>query len=263
MKSPKRAGAEKKTLKEYLFVDEMRLRDIAEQLGVHRATDNVDYVQATIGITNLGANTNRAISFRDTTRSEKIDRVIAELIMHDFVLTERPHSEDALCRGAIRYVLETMTARKVIIPTSQSTIVPGLRDLAIWVADPVEPLDPDKYENNWETEDTFVYLVESYWEESEGPHPGPYSAFSALNFIVSAIAEPLGLPRESYRHDPRADGRSPREVLAAIGGVEQQPREIESLYYLRYISNDQEVAVNGKLCRCYDIVGYPVYIAAL
>jgi hypothetical protein len=250
-------------LVEYLFVDDLRLRDLAEQLRVHRTTEDAAGVEAMMGLTSLGIGIKRAFNFRDSSRHEMIERVVGCMDALDELGRKRPESGNDSPDNKPHYILEEMTARKIIVPTSNSAAVKGLRDMAVWVSDPIEPLVPGKYKNDWETKDAYVYLVEAYWEDDGTGYHGLFSAFSALDFIFRILAEPLSLDQSWYRHNPASWDRSPRELLAAIGGIEQRPRRIKSLYYKRLVSNDQYVRVGSEVCRCLDVLGYPVFIAAV
>ncbi|MEA2664866.1 MAG: hypothetical protein QOI11_1810 [Candidatus Eremiobacteraeota bacterium] len=245
---------------EYLFIDHNRLRSLAEQFGVHRATDAASSIEATLGILNLGISSKPVRGFRDSSPHEMIEGVIRALRSMGKLESERPR-HDSMTGMASYYVLEEMVAKRVILPLSKSSSMPGLPDRFVWVSDPPRAPVADNAGINWEPQDTFVYLAESRCDDM-GTQQVPLSAFSALNLIVRNIAQPLALDQSWYRHDPILDNRSPSELLAAIGGLSQPPRRIKSLYYTRFISNEQFVKVNDNVCRYYDLLGYPVFIAA-
>ena len=90
-----------------------------------------------------------------------------------------------------------------------------------------------------------------------------FSGCSALQAIANAAA---GLPlidrsqgealgRDSYLH--------PTEKLVAIGGTIGDERNIECLYRLRYMTDEQCFSADGKQYRVNDILGYPIYLAQI
>ena len=54
----------------------------------------------------------------------------------------------------------------------------------------------------------------------------------------------------------------PIDKLAKLGGVVTDERWLESLYFVRYITDEQVYAPKGVPVRVNDIVGYPIYISA-
>jgi hypothetical protein len=90
-----------------------------------------------------------------------------------------------------------------------------------------------------------------------------WSGCSALRFIVNAVSgkredlrDNLG-PESIGRDDPR----HPVEKLSEIGGVKGEPRKIECLYTIRYMTDEQSFTHKGVVHRVHDILGYPLFVS--
>jgi hypothetical protein len=115
--------------------------------------------------------------------------------------------------------------------------------------------------NQDEASGTFLYLTEARLDG--GQTQTTFSGCSALQAIVNAAngrpllqgnddGEPLG--RQTYEH--------PIKKLIDVGArVSGEARRIESLYYIRYITDEQCHTRDSKLLRGNDLLGYPLFIA--
>jgi hypothetical protein len=59
----------------------------------------------------------------------------------------------------------------------------------------------------------------------------------------------------------RFDPLHPIEKLKKVGGVPSLSREIETIYKIAYMTNEQAYTVEGKVRRVNDILAYPLFIA--
>jgi hypothetical protein len=72
-------------------------------------------------------------------------------------------------------------------------------------------------------------------------------------FFTPDHDEPLG--RGSRKH--------PIEKLKRLGAFVTEEQHLESLYYVRYITDEQVYSPKGFPVRVNDLVGYPIYISSL
>ncbi len=170
---------------------------------------------------------------------------------------ERPTDRDAFEPGTV--VTETILATKVIIPHwILKTSVPGVRELAVWVADPSNDLRTLS-DASYDFTGTFLYLVTPIYEIIASDTF--YSGCSALQiisnmtsgkpFLTPDHAEPLG----------RRNSAHPTDKLKSIGGIVVDRRSLDVLYMPRYMSDEQCFTKDEKTYRVHDLLGYPLYIA--
>lgn len=158
------------------------------------------------------------------------------------------------------FILEQTTARKIILPSDYLEKMVGLRDLAVWIADP-QPVASSEMKHDWDFCGTFLYLVEVYFDD-EGFNT-VYSGCSALQMIYNAATgEPL-LKRCFDEPLGRNSSEHPVGKLEALGAMVGDDRKIECLYRTRYMTDEQCYLFDGEERRVNDLLGYPIYIAEL
>jgi hypothetical protein len=159
-----------------------------------------------------------------------------------------------------KLISETVVATKVIIPHCiLKTTVPGVRELAVWVADPSTDSLAQANATPYEFPGCFLYLVTPLYDDAEATTF--FTGCSALQvisnlatgspFITRNFDEPLG--RNNYAH--------PTDKLVSIGGIIIDRRPIDVLYKPRYMSDEQCFTKNEQNYRVHDLLGYPLYIA--
>lgn len=145
----------------------------------------------------------------------------------------------------------------------RTKVVPGLKELAVWISNPLERPGLRTEKDIDEPKGTFLYLLEGDWDADKDYH-ALGSMWSALNMILNAVSKPMGLKeRDLNKYDARHSLRSPLATLKEIGGIPEDPRKIQTLYRKRVISDEQFVMINGVSQRSYDLFAYPIYIAAI
>jgi hypothetical protein len=155
------------------------------------------------------------------------------------------------------WVKETFLARKVIIPTPILLEKFGIVGLTVWISKPKRAPKP-KHAYDWTG--SFLYLPTLHFDG--GKTYCAISGCSALQFIVNATNNsPLltGDPDEPFG---RGNRLHPIEKLSKLGAFVSDERQLESLYYVRYITDEQVHTPNGFPIRVNDVVGYPIYISA-
>jgi hypothetical protein len=247
-------------LRNYLFIDERRLSSLAEQIRARTREATKRGKKLNLCITGLGIELSEEDTWRQLSTHEKIDSLLRYLKQENLIDMARPQQrtpeEELGVPKGRPFVLETMLARKVIIPEPQLTITPGIKHLAVWISDP-DPAVYSKEDYDWEKKGTFVYLTEVWFDDTSG---SIYSGCSALQVIANAVrGRDLHLPdpKESLG---RKSGDHPVEKLQSIGGLIGDERQITSLYAKRCITNEQCYTWQGDLRRVNDLLGYPIFI---
>jgi uncharacterized protein YcgL (UPF0745 family) len=188
----------------------------------------------------------------------EIDELKNNLMAAGKLRTVRPKTEKEYEPNTV--ISETILATKVIIPHwVLKTTVPGVRELAVWVADPSDESLAARSGSAYDFAGTFLYLVTPIYDAVAAVTL--YSGCSALqvisnmttgkSFIALDNEEPFG--RRNYAH--------PTDKLRSIGGIIVDRRCVDVLYKPRYMNDEQCFTKDGKAYRVHDLLGYPLYIA--
>ena len=258
-------------LRNYIYIDNPRLDMFVEQIAASRPKDKK--VKKTVGLSLTGpkVEASEESTERSLTTHEKIELLTKYLRENLLLDTSRPKGGEN--RGELRFILETMDARKIIVPEAHLKSLPGVKHFAVWISDP----DPQDYNpvirnnvdvnsrfrepSDYHVRGTFVYLTEA-WLDNDA-YGRVYSGCSALQAIANALdGRPLigygGAGGEllgcgSFDH--------PIVKLEGLGAVRGDVRRITSLYYKRYMINEQCYVVDGQERCVNDLLGYPIFIA--
>lgn len=254
-------GQPQQGLIEYLYVDQRRLRGYLEQLAQSKGTDKHTELEVGLSLKGPSVSAKQISETREATDHEGIVRLLAWLQVKKQLETTRSLRPLDYRMGMLdSFIHETMTAQKVVLPMAASQIVPGLKELAIWVSQPTN----DALSGTGYGEGTFIFLIEAYWEKDERCGGG-LSGFSAMDWIllrykkgiVKSDMELLPLAQDLHQRQ-RPD---PMEILRMEGAYISTPRLIRALYRIRYV-DDETFFTKGKTRhRSFSIVGYPVFIA--
>lgn len=244
-------------MRHYLFVARDVVDQYIQQIPKRAMSVPGRSIKASFSITGPQVSAERNLSHADESYHEKILRLIAHLDANNMLARARPVFLDGWNRvaaGRPAFCLETVRARKVIIPQQHVEVVPGLREFAVWIAG---PNTDDLSEEKWAYKGTFLYLTETHWDN--GAFATVYSGCSALQAIVNAVTG-----RDLFDTNPtRSFGEHsldhPIDKLKTIGGRVSDTRLITTLYRKRYFSNEQIFTWNEKHYRVNDLLGYPLF----
>ena len=189
----------------------------------------------------------------------KIRRVETFLARNSLINKARPRKMPPSLPNGPGYwwVKETFKARKIIIPTPVLLDKFGILALAIWVSDPKRISKPRK---PYEWSGSFLYLPTVHFHG--GTICNVISGCSALQFLINATENMNLYQRNPNEPFGRGSREHPIEKLRKIGGFVSDERLLESLYFVRYITDEQSYVHNDVPTRVNDIVGYPLYISA-
>ena len=252
-------------MREYIFIDEARVQMYYEQLSIEVAPEDIEHsVKKSVDLKGPAVEHQVTRRPRTATVHEKIEAIYTHLKGSKEVAHSRPTSmPSGLTPPGPPFVLETASARKLIIPGRHLHNVPGLRHFAVWVADP----DPsDLSEEEWNFSGTFLLLAETFWDG--GSFQTVYSGCSALQAIANVVEGRALLPDwppTYHNREPLGRGSSEHPVQKLsrlLGAVELPHRRITTLYRKRYMTNEQVYEFGGKAYRVNDLLAYPLYIQA-
>lgn len=244
-------------LVEYIFVDRRRLLSYLIQLGASPTYDKLPSWNIGLSLAGPTVTGRQTLAIRALSDHEMITKLTQYLLRTGQLKEGRPVHHLDIQHGP--FWIERMTAYKVIFPVVPPQVVRGLQELAIWVSNPAaENLNGSLY-----SEGTFLYLIESYWKNDEQIQT-TFSGFSAFAEMIDALATTCKVPKvKRDLFDHLHSHRHPLEVMEMLGASVQPARDIESLYRLRYLSDEQVFSDTAGRHRSNDAYGYPIFITAV
>jgi hypothetical protein len=250
-------------LVEYLYIDRPRLTSYAEQIGATMSRMKQPQWKVALGLAGPSAEYQQAATARVANDYELIQSVTRHLQKTGQLRTTRPVSSNDPQEESAAFVLESMKARKVIFECDEDSVPRGLRELVVWVSNPIERPSQRHADqvDDYEATGMFVYLLEGYWDD--GPTQRAYSMLTALNMLLGTLQAAgakrgPGIAFETSRNDYA----TPVDILVRNGGVKGDARTITALYRIRAVSENKIVNVGGRTLRVHDLFGYPLYISA-
>jgi hypothetical protein len=250
-------------LVEYLYIDRARLTSYAEQIGATMSRVKQPQWKVALGLAGPSAEYQQAATARAANDYELIQSVTRHLQKTGQLRTTRPVSSNDSEEESAAFVLESMMARKVIFQCDADSSPRGLRELVVWVSNPIgRPSQryADQVDDH-EATGMFVYLLEGYWDE--GATQRAYSMLTALTMLLRTLRA-AGAKREPGIdfETSRDDYANPVDILVRNGGVKGDARTITALYRIRAVSENKIVNIGGRTLRVHDLFGYPLYISA-
>ncbi len=208
----------------------------------------------------------------------QIDRLLGLLRDSGQLSAVRPSSLSAIRGvGGPLWVHEVVAATRVLLPLPDS-LPGGPQAITVWVAEPdvtSDYLSPENHNFHPIFDTAFLFLLQEHWPDT--PTERMISGCSALQMVANIAAERAPTQRTSAEWPPidlgRGNPQHPVAKLAELGGLVLGSRKIESLYRVRYISNEQSyrympenhdgsVALEWTWLRVHDVLAYPLFIAA-
>jgi hypothetical protein len=247
-------------MRDYLFVDENRLEIFLQQSPNPPRKKLRKKKAVSLSITGPKVELSEESSDSPPTLHEKIETLIAQLREQKLLSTRRPiHLHDPE-EEARPFILEEISACKLLFPKTALDHLPGVQELVLWVSDPnPEDLDPTDYRITG----TFLYLTEIIFDKD---YNGRFwSGCSALQVIGNALAGRQLLQRSFSANDPLGFNsyvHPVRKLLALGAKTTGEVRKVVSLYSKRYFSNELCFEFSGTNYRANDLLGYPIFIAS-
>jgi hypothetical protein len=242
-------------LRDFRFINEKRIGSYVDQLG---GTQSIQYRHSqklSLSIRGPALEKSHEEILSEPTYSEKVNFLIVHLKRLNMLALRRP-AEHRSGRVLPRFILEETTAIPIMIPGARLPDELHLAGFRVWISDP----NPQYFNNDkWNFRGSFLYLTELLFDDKS--YEPMWSGCSALRFIANAASGKCLLDNSGKEVFGRWDPRHPVEKLFDIGGVKGDPRKIESLYTIRYMTDEQSYIYSGAAHRVHDILGYPLFVS--
>jgi hypothetical protein len=255
-------------LKHYRVINQRLVEQLALQLGISIGGSSTTQGGAEVGASGVKAQIQRQSSTAPLSPANpKVVEAVVEGLRDNGQLSGlRPERVKDLWDAGLHYVWEIVTATPVYLPIPERLrSLPTATDLNIWVSDPLPMLEERK--GHWDYAGAYLFIVEEVSDVAL-PSQTTLSGVSALRMIVDCIATGTSPTSNDLQQLLRSDDRmgrwfalDPVAKLASIGGIPSRPREIETVYKIAYMTDEQTSMSEGELRRVCDIFAYPLYIA--
>lgn len=127
----------KQRLRDYIFVDDAMLGRYAEQVRDLFAKSETTSIEASVSLAGPSLTATKNTERRPLLTHEKILVFESYLRAANEAYIERPVKTHSISEDHLpRFVIETMTATKVILPVVDSPALAGLTRATLWVSDP-------------------------------------------------------------------------------------------------------------------------------
>lgn len=217
---------------DYIYVDIHRLTSYIEQIKGSRFMEKTTAWDVSLTMTGPQVRGQQARNPRPFSHHEMIQILLKYLEKNKQLAYSRPtnHKDQTP-----QFVIEEMNAVKAVFSTQKNSIVPDLKEVAVWVSKPsLEDLTGSSYVNG-----TFLYLIEAYWE-SDKLYQSTYSGYSALALLAHTLAKTKIIMPPPV---PTTSGNSSTYALRWLNGA--LSNEFDGLFYRsNHLSTDSEATEN-------------------
>lgn len=191
----------------------------------------------------------------------QVASLLPALAKNGVLITDR---SDLRGRYQSTLVLEKMKARKLILSAEFLVEFPGLNGMTVWISEP-KPSDIAHFNKNpnFKASGWYLYLVVPNFNYDANGLSYTFSGRTALRWLLENSTRENGLkrPRGIEPEDFEYNKPDPLTLLTRIGLIPTVERELISLYWPVQQSDDQIFTLpDGRLCRTYDLIGYPIFI---
>jgi hypothetical protein len=243
-------------LRSRIYWDEGRLLDLYSQVRPEPSNQlRFDSLGLKLGTGILNVTTKIKRSDGEPGWTEVLDAVVDALRESRQLDALRPETMADYEASEAEYVYEIVSVTKINLPVERRLVLEGWPPgLTVWVADPPPRLSEPK--DRWDWWGSYLFLVEEILPT------GPRARYFTSG--VSALAQIVRLAQPDVTADALCDlGRGsslhPIEKLTSYGGQVSQSRQVEVLYQMRYMTNEQG-GWSVSDGRTHDLLGYPLAI---
>jgi hypothetical protein len=137
--------------------------------------------------------------------------------------------------------------------------------MTVWISEArAKDLEHFTADEAFEASGCYLYLIKPHFGYEIHSAPASVSGRTALQWLLTNSTRKNGL--RSLKCPPPEDidfnKVNPMEVLVRLGAIPGPPRNIVTLYWPIQPSDDQMFTLgDGRRCRSYDLIGYPIFIA--
>jgi hypothetical protein len=224
----------KALLRNLVQVDSERLNSILDQIPASLSI--IEDLKLKFGIGLISTKIEfQPTQFRDRSTIKRIRKLESYLASNGLINKSRPRRMPHRIERdkGFWWVKESFNARKVILPTPVLLDRFGIAALTVWISDPKRGPKP---KDEWDWTGSFLYLPTVHYEG--GKFDTCMSGCSALQFIVNAANDKPLLSRDWEEPFGRNNIEHPVDKLANLGAFVSDERKVESLYYVRYITDE-------------------------
>ena len=267
------------SLREFIFVDDLRLDSYTEQIAPAVTYDKVPVYSASLGLVATGASTVQQRFARPLSQIERVRLLEKYLQKGRHLGTVRPHEAKSSDehRWQQPFVVETCKAARVQIPAREGQ--PSFPGLVLWLSPP-PPRDPTLLH----PPGILCLLQDSRIADNGTKYGFLSSAYSVLESLIlhlhletrKTLLAPLldfvGSDDESLEfhidcwshteHALRPFLADPVHFLSDLGCHASRARTISSLYRVRDFGPEFSPAATGVYSDTLSTFGYPIFIEA-
>jgi hypothetical protein len=187
-----------------------------------------------------------------------LDVVVDTLRESGQLLAIRPETLKEYQESDCEYVQERVLATKLMLPVDDELVPQGIpKLLTVWVADP--PDRRSEPQDEWDLFGSYLFLLEEGDPKPRSERRGfLLSGTSALAYLVKHTRS-TPLSNASAKELGRWSTAHPIKKLEQLGARASLPREIETLYQIRAMSDEQS-GWSVSDGRVNDLLGYPLAI---
>ena len=240
-------------LRDYLFIDGRRIAAFVDQLGGLPAQRKKQTRKLSGSLKGPSAEITVEEIADSGSDFDRISFLLQQLGKNGLMQTSRPVSMTQWGGPPVSFVLEEFEATPVTIRAGALAEELGAATIRVWVSDPGEaPGSPGKFEGS------FLFLVEAL-HAADGSL-SIHSGCSALRLLANSIEGLPPLDRSGPDPFGRDSDEHPIAKLARLDAVVGDPRRLQSLYTIRYMTNEQCYQSASGERRVHDILAYPLFI---
>lgn len=247
----------KTDITEYLSIDHTRLDNYLSQLKNDRSFFKKWGISFGGNLGPLRIQTTDPEKIRDINVHQKIIELTKLLGNSESLLFERPYYPKYHHILENVFILEKHIKARRLLLQKTGAVIKGLLSIVIWVSMPrnIKPGKRDDIYN--ETEGSVLYLIESFWEDDR--YSSMITGCSALQWVIKNA---IGDDPSHFDLSNSKEFDTPFDAFESLGAIDQGERTISTLYRIRYLTDESFFKHHGKKFRCFDVIGYPVYISS-
>lgn len=263
------------TLRTYRVVNHELLRQLALQLGLPIDVETERESEVKGGVANFTASKRKSqkTSSMHLDDPRLLEAVVNGLRDHKQLKIYRPERKRELPDRATFVHESNIEGTPVYLPVKEgSAVPPGIEGLTVWVFEPIGTqigfIDSEADGSwAWDWIGTYLFIVEEHFSDPQPKYH--FSGISALRLLVDVVAGHDPRVRDKFyegiTEDPygRDNSAHPIDKLRRVGGVPMRPRNVEIVYRIGLMTDEQATTINGEQIRLNDILAYPLYIADL
>lgn len=244
-------------LRNIRYADERSIDSYLEQLGgipperKQKRKVGINGLKPSAEIEIEQVQSERSVEFKINLLTKRLQEAGKLSLKRPEVASKIPNDEPPI-------ILEKFSAKAYIFPLL-SLEKQMIRHFKVWVG---VPDARDFSDEAFVWSGSYLFLTEVHFDQRA--HATTISGCSALRFLFNAIIDQPLYERQNIEGQEilgRWDGRSMSEKLQSMGGIALDAREIEVMYRIRYMTDEQHHVDADECRRVHDIIGYPFFIA--